>query len=72
MAQKQYAETGKKIPAYYTYDLKEIQERNLLMNEFKYYRKKFEKTQRAKQTNLGEKGKLHLDDDMFDPHKMQA
>ena len=40
------------------------------MNEFKYYRKKFEKTQRAKQANLGEKGKLHLDDDMFDPHKM--
>ena len=30
------------------FDVKEVQERKALMDEFKFYRKKFEKSQRAK------------------------
>ena len=44
------------------------------MDEFKFYRKKFEKSQRAKANiygskfDMGEKiGALDLDQDMFDP-----
>lgn len=51
------------------------------MDEFKFYRKKFEKSQRAKASMTGNKfdtktltekiANLELEDDMFDPQKMQ-
>jgi len=40
------------------------------MDEFKFYRKKFEKSQRAKAVNEGltdKMGKLDLNEEMFDP-----
>jgi len=72
-----FQRTGIKINGRYEFDIKEVQERKQLMDEFKFYRKKFEKSQRAKATITGNKfdGKsfkdkiatLDLDQDMFDP-----
>jgi len=62
------------------YDLGEVQERKQQMEEFIFYRKKFEKSQRAKaaihgaseaeQLLSGNLNELDLNEDMFDPHKM--
>jgi len=43
------------------------------MDEFKFYRKKFEKSQRAKAVVHGSKGTdgLDLNKEMFDPQNMQ-
>ena len=49
------------------------------MDEFLFYRKKFEKSQRAKAGNIGDPSKdgqnladqLDLNEDMFDPQNMQ-
>ena len=42
------------------------------IQEFRYYRKKFEKSQRAKAELDGEgKGRLDLNEEMFDPRTMQ-
>lgn len=48
------------------------------MDEFLFYRKKFEKSQRAKAANIGDPSKggkladqLDLNEDMFDPQNMQ-
>jgi len=46
-----------------------VQEKKMAMDEFKFYRKKFEKSQRAK-ANTGDKtkvGMLDLNKEMFDP-----
>ena len=43
------------------------------MDEFIFYRKKFEKSQRAKASNLKnvDDGALNLNKEMFDPQTMQ-
>ena len=46
-----YQETGIKIPHRYEYDLKDVQQRKQSIEEFVFYRKKFEKSQRAKAAN---------------------
>lgn len=72
-----YQETGIKIPHRYEYDLRDITTRKQNMEEFVFYRKKFEKSQRALGTNQVEgdnydsKLGLNLNKDMFDPRKMQ-
>lgn len=44
----------------------------MLMDEFIFYRKKFEKSQRAKAINSGgDVGALDLNQEMFDPKTMQ-
>jgi hypothetical protein len=69
-----FKETGQRIPSQYQYDLKEVGVRKQQLQEFLFYRKKFEKSQRAKAeisgTSVAQKGKklnLNLDEDMFDP-----
>lgn len=80
--QMEYHQTGKKPMAYYTYDLRQVQERSQQMSEFKFYRKKFEKSQRARANNTNADNKntkklkigqmdLDVNQEMFDPQKMQ-
>lgn len=78
MQQQLYFEqTGIQVKGRYEYNIKEVQDRKQLMDEFKFYRKKFEKSQRAKAAITGKKfdandkiATLDLDQDMFDPQKM--
>jgi hypothetical protein len=73
--QAYFRETGKRITHRYDYDLKEVAERKQELSEFLFYRKKFEKSQRAKAEIVGEsidqsKGhlaNLDLNEEMFDP-----
>jgi hypothetical protein len=68
-----YQESGIKIPHRYEYDIKDVTQRKQAIEEFVFYRKKFEKSQRAKQANdssmnpfTGKMG-LDLNKEMFDP-----
>ena len=76
-AQMYYPETGINIPHRYEYDLKDVQQRKQSIEEFVFYRKKFEKSQRAKAANANAasnifEGKMGLDlnKEMFDPQTM--
>ena len=71
-----YQESGIKIPHRYEYDIKEVQQKKQEIEEFVFYRKKFEKSQRAKQANesnanpFGDNMGLDLNKEMFDPQNM--
>ena len=72
-----YQQTGIKLSARYEYDIRAVQDKKMQMDEFKFYRKKFEKSQRAKAINTGHVGdkasivekmaQLDLNKEMFDP-----
>lgn len=72
-AQMYYQERGIKMPHRYEYDIKDVQQRKQAIEEFVFYRKKFEKSQRAKAANADGsnpfEGKMGLDlnKEMFDP-----
>lgn len=76
-AQMFYQESGIKIPHRYEYDIEVVQKKKQAIEEFVFYRKKFEKSQRAKQANddsenpLTGKLGLILNKEMFDPQTMQ-
>lgn len=64
------------MPHRYEYDIKDVQQRKQAIEEFVFYRKKFEKSQRAKAANADAsnpfEGKMGLDlnKEMFDPQTM--
>ena len=69
-----YQQTGLKLQGRYEYDLRDVQEKKMQMDEFKFYRKKFEKSQRAKAVNTADAkdvtdkmAMLDLNKEMFDP-----
>jgi len=76
-----YQQTGIKLGHRWDYDNNDVKSRKQQIEEFIFYRKKFEKSQRAKAAISGKseaqkflEGKLEqvdLDEDMFDPRKMQ-
>ena len=68
-----YQETGIKPQSRYELDLRDVQEKKQQLQEFIFYRKKFEKSQRAKaelsgkNQGLKDLSNLDLNEDMFDP-----
>ena len=76
-----FNQTGIQIPHRYEYDLRDVHEKKQQMEEFIFYRKKFEKSQRAKaaisggnqleKKEGGQIAQLDLNEEMFDPQTMQ-
>ena len=74
-----HQQTGVKISHRYEFDYTQVQLRKQQIDEFLFYRKKFEKSQRAKAANSGGAkhqvvegiAPLNLDKEMFDPKNMQ-